>query len=457
MFMAREQRHARRSTGSRWLVRNAGLTITVALLIAGLSLFLLVQAGVASAASRDVVLRGTLLVAHADARGGESDADFYLLKTHDGYFDLRFNRTPKLKPNQGVLVSGIEEGRQLFVSEIQATGDALAVAQTGNTLSTLIIPVTWPSAPPDSVTPAQAELQVGGVDDAWYEETSYGSVGMAATATPWMTIADPGGGCPLAEIVIGAEAAATASGYVPSGYDREMVYVPWTSSICPGFAGFGQVGGRISWILGAMDTRVTVHELGHNLGLWHAHSLRCTDAGGQVPYGPSCDPFDEYGDLFDAMGAGWYGTGHFNAAQKKLLGWMSGRYVDVSPPIRSPLRVDLSPLETDGGLKALAIHADGTTFWVEYREVLGVDSWLGNFLGALNGVLVHIPQPSDASNGSNLLDMTPNSADGFRDAALPVGASYTDPSRSFTLRVRSTSPGGVSLVVRRPAGKEPSA
>ena len=433
------------------LIAPVIVTLGLAAMLAVLAA-LVFQADVASAASGDVVLRGTLLVVHADARDGTGDANFYLLKTRNGYFGLHFDRAPELKPNQDVVVSGVPgKGRELLVSHVEATAGAVTTAATNGTLRTLIIPASWPSAPPDLVTPAQAELQVGSVDDAWYHETSYGSVAMAATATPWMTIADPGTGCPLAEILTGAEAAATATGFDPSAYDREMVYVPWTASICSGFAGFGVVGGRISWILGEMDTRVTVHELGHNLGLWHAHSLRCTDAATQVPYGPSCDPFDEYGDPFDAMGAGWYGSGHFNAAQKARLGWMSGRYIDVSPPLRSPLRVDLSPLETAGGLKALAIHADGTTFWVEYREAVGVDSWLTNFPGALNGVLVHIPQPSDASNGSDLLDMTPNTL-GFLDAALPVGASYTDPNRSFSLRVHSTTAGAVTLFLRRPVG-----
>jgi hypothetical protein len=156
------------------------------------------------------------------------------------------------------------------------------------------------------------------------------------------------------------------------------------------------------------------------------------------------------------MGHGFLGVGHFNAAQKNRLGWLSGRYVDVSTPLRSPVRVNLSSLETNDGMKALAIRGGGTTFWVEYREAVGVDSWLSNWTGALNGVLVHIPQPSDGNNGSNLLDMTPNSIWGWLDPALPVGASYTDASRSFTLTVQSGTRGGVTVVVRRPVGKQPA-
>jgi hypothetical protein len=353
-----------------------------------------------------------------------------------------------------VLVTGDQQGNEIVVSRVEATAAAPPVAQASQTLDALVMLVSWPSAPPDLVTPAQAKEQVGSIDDAWYEEVSYGNVGMAATATPWMTIADPGGGCPLGEILTEAESAATAAGFDPFAYDREVIYVPSTASICPGFAGFGLVPGRITWILGEMDTRVTVHELGHNLGLLHSHSANCFDASGvAVPFGPTCY-IAEYGDLFDAMGLGFPGVGHFNAAQKKLLGWLANGYRDVTPPLKGPVKATLSPLESDGGLKALAIHADGTTFWIEYRAAIGVDSWLSNWPGAVNGVLVHIPQPSDGSNGTNLLDMTPASTDGFLDAALPVGTSYTDPSRSFTLLVRSASATEVSLVVRRPVGKK---
>ena len=411
---------------------------------------LLVAAGGASATSSTIVVRGTFLVAHADGRDGVRDADFYLLKTSAGYFDLDFAHAPALKPSQPVLVAGEQHGREISVSRIEATGAAAPPAQASGTLHALVMLVSWPSAPPDLVTPAQAEEQVGTTDDAWYEEVSYGTVGMAATATPWMTIADPGTGCPLGELLTEAESAAVAAGFDPSAYDREMIYVPLGAPICPGFAGFGFVPGRITWILGELDTRVTVHELGHNLGLWHSHSASCFDASGVVvPYGPTCF-IAEYGDFFDAMGLGFPGVGHFNAAQKKLLGWMANRYRDVTPPLKGPVKAKLTPLEIDGGLKALAIHADGTTFWIEYRAAIGVDSWLSNWPGAVNGVLVHIPQPSDGSNGTNLLDMTPNSIDGFLDAALPVGTSYTDPDRSFTLVVRSESATDVSLIVRRP-------
>jgi hypothetical protein len=112
-----------RFAGRRWPAGDAGGAIAIALLIAAVSFFLLIQAGFASAASRGVVLRGTLLIAHAGRSPGAGAADFYLLKTRDGYCDLHFDCAPDLKPNQGVLISGVQKGRELSVSHIEATAD----------------------------------------------------------------------------------------------------------------------------------------------------------------------------------------------------------------------------------------------------------------------------------------------------------------------------------------------
>jgi len=99
----------------------------VKVFVAALAAFL-VAAGGASAASSEIVVRGTFLVAHADGRGGAGDADFYLLKTSAGYFDLEFTHAPAVQPNQPVVVTGDQQGRELFVSRIEATEAAAQVA-----------------------------------------------------------------------------------------------------------------------------------------------------------------------------------------------------------------------------------------------------------------------------------------------------------------------------------------
>ena len=150
-------------------------------LIAAAIAALLVVAGGASAASSEVVVRGTFLVADADAHDG-ADANLYLLKTSTGYLDLHFARAPALQPNQRVLVTGDQQGNEISVSRVEATGAAAPPAQASGTLHALVMLVSWPSVPPDLVTPAQAEAQVGSTDDTWYEDVSYGRIGMAATA-----------------------------------------------------------------------------------------------------------------------------------------------------------------------------------------------------------------------------------------------------------------------------------
>ena len=65
---------------------------------------------------------------------------------------------------------------------------------------------------------------------------------------------------------------------------------------------------RTSGSTARSSSRVLAHELGHNLGLWHAGGLSCTSSGVPAPMGDSCVidrahyPLAQYADSFDAMG-----------------------------------------------------------------------------------------------------------------------------------------------------------
>ncbi len=59
-----------------------------------------------------------------------------------------------------------------------------------------------------------------------------------------------------------------------------------------------------AWINGSFVLQVVAHEMGHNFGLYHSHSLDC----GSVPLGTGCT-MDEYGDIVDNMGYSSYQTG----------------------------------------------------------------------------------------------------------------------------------------------------
>jgi hypothetical protein len=59
---------------------------------------------------------------------------------------------------------------------------------------------------------------------------------------------------------------------------------------------------------------VVAHEMGHNFGLWHSHSIDC----GTVPIAGSGCTTADYGDVFDTMGQAT-SNAHFNAFQKERL------------------------------------------------------------------------------------------------------------------------------------------
>lgn len=69
-----------------------------------------------------------------------------------------------------------------------------------------------------------------------------------------------------------AEPAALAAGVNLSVYTRHVYAFP--QNACPWW-GLGSVGGTPSqaWINGSLALKVGSHDLGHNLGLYHAHSL----------------------------------------------------------------------------------------------------------------------------------------------------------------------------------------
>ncbi len=72
------------------------------------------------------------------------------------------------------------------------------------------------------------------------------------------------------------------------------------------------------WINGSYSAGVTGHELGHTLGLPHAHSI---EAGADMFGTPgNTVQTNEYGNPYDIMGRGG-STGHFNMMYKWRIGW----------------------------------------------------------------------------------------------------------------------------------------
>jgi hypothetical protein len=402
--------------------------------------------------SPSVVLTGTYYEAHVDTLGGNAeghshvhgethahehaahDEAFQLVTSH-GAYDLA--GPADADSGERVTLTALESPDGLVVRDTapapaRATAAAAVAASGAKTI--LVMPVRWGAAS-QPVTPAAAETLLNGDAAAWYSETSYGALSISATSTPVLTIPDPGA-CNASAVQTNAINAAQAAGYTPSSYTNRMIIVP--NQYCT-WGGLGQVGGPTSWIRGDQwSLRIPVHELGHNLGLWHSNALLCTDSQTLA-----CTEH-EYYHPYDAMGLAWEGVGHFGAPQKAALGWIAERSRDVTAS--GPVTLD--PIESAAmGTQAVRIATAHRTYWLEYRVPQLFDLFASH---PPNGVYVTIEKVAGLSTteGPMLLDMHPGTSvtsgfgdaeyDRMLDAALTAGESYADPWNELSITVEAT-------------------
>ncbi len=253
----------------------------------------------------------------------------------------------------------------------------------------------------------------------FFRENSYEQTWLDVDVFGWYTMPFVNSGCPRTSIQTYAEQAAVAAGVNLSAYPRR-IYVVYPGMAC-GWYGVGTVGGNPSraWINGNLDAYSFVHEFGHNLGLYHSHSMSC----GLDVLGPNC--IYEYGDGTDVMGGG----GHFNPFQKQRIGWLD---YNVSPPIakvQQSAEYMIEAYDLPGTKpKALKVQRGATAqaFFVSMHRGVGFDM--------VRGVFVHMATDG-AANSSYLLNMTPDNPWDYME--LPVGKSFTDPDSGITIRTVS--------------------
>lgn len=219
------------------------------------------------------------------------------------------------------------------------------------------------------------------------------------------------------------------------GYDYlsyNMDAVRWTGG--PGsYGGSASVGNR-GMRLKTNDSGTFMHELGHNLGVWHANFWQTNPPS---LTGPGNNL--EYGNTFDVMGSGGI-EGQFTASFKNELSWMpQEQFWNVTSS--GLYRISL----TDDGVAnpnlryALRVRGDSErNYWAEFQLgttntgfnnglMMTFDQWGLGGIGGSGGA------PLNGSNrGAQLLDMTPGSFnstmfDTRDDSALWVGRTFSDP------------------------------
>jgi hypothetical protein len=418
----------------------------------------------ASLVEDDADETGDLEVLHVDHATPGSDFYLHFLNTPRGKFSLHFaGRPPSLRSGDRVRVRGKKLDQAIVLAAAAAPTPSLqivaasALSGTLGAQNTLAILVNFSNAPTQPFTVATAQSVIFGTTSSYDYEASYQQTTLTGAVAGWFTIAETSASCNYTNIATQAKQAAAAAGYSLSSYSR-FVYI-FPTNTC-GWWGLGTVGGYPShaWIHTRYGFSVTVvaHEMGHNLGLYHSHSLDCGSASVATAGCTSSD----YGDVFDVMGSSANNNAaHYNAFQKERLGWLNA---GVSPPLTTVAAVPgtstytIAPLEDARNAVSRALKIPRSTacgasnewLYVESRQPRGFDAYLSGTLNVPAGVLIHKVTNGNADS-SFLLDMTPATAS-WMDAALVAGQSFTDPLTGVVIAPVSVGSSSSTVAVTFP-------
>lgn len=339
---------------------------------------------------------------------------------------------------------------------------------TGNR-SFLYIRACFPDSPVDPQNEQECHDMFKAAND-YIVQTSYGRCYLTYAFPPLVVLpyplewynrynTDVGGGDYLVQNH--AIQIAKSMGYNNGSYN--MWAVRWSGG--PGsYGGSASVGGA-GMRMKSSSSGVFLHELGHNLGVWHANYWRTTPPS---VTGPGNNL--EYGNTFDVMGSSG-SNGQYTASFKNTLSWMPPEqfWNVTSSGLYRISQTDASI--ADPSLRyAVRVRRDAERdFWAEFRLrhntnvgftnglMMTFDQWGLGGIGGSGGA------PLNGSNrGAQLLDMTPGSfssaiTDTRNDSALWMGRTFSDPDFNihFTPVANNTTTVPPSMDVQVQIGDAP--
>ena len=274
---------------------------------------------------------------------------------------------------------------------------------------------------------------------SYYREVSDDRIDIDGSVFGWYTISAKNTGCQTSTWASQARNQAAKAGVNLASYDHIVYSFPKVAGCW--WHGFAEISGRNSWLNGqGINTQVMTHELGHNLGLWHARSKRCVSStGSRVALSGKCTT-NEYGDPYEGMGVSHR---HFNTTHRTALGLVP---LDGVRTVRATKTLILAPASSSSGIRLLRIprsSVPGTFFDLEFRPNTGVFDRFGT--GTTNrGVLVRIAAGLRAS--TSLLDMAPSTTS-YVDAALVTGRAWKHGNDRVTIGVGAVTAAGIKVSI----------
>lgn len=289
----------------------------------------------------------------------------------------------------------------------------------------LYMRAAFPDDPGEPIAEGEANNLMNDVN-LWFVENSYDSTSIVSDVTPLLMLPHTKEWYGIyGDTVLLADAreVARAAGFNPDNYDLDIV----RHNRVPGFNWNGQsyVGGRGAW-LQTSSLGITVHELGHNYGLFHANFWLATSdsvigAGNNV----------EYGNSFDTMGNAAAGNYQFNVINKHKLDWLPSGFFHVvtNSGLYRIYPFDVPQLVSTRKYGLMIRKDFDRSYWAEFRQKFVQNPW------TQNGILLTW-DPWDNGSGSSgggtqLLDTTPGTPAGNNskdDSAIVLGRTFTDPS-----------------------------
>ena len=385
----------------------------------------------AAPAAAESAYPGKLDIRHTDDfRHSESSTRYTLRQTADKRFLVRPQNAPNVTSGSRVIVRGKRRGR-IINGNIKARAGVRPAAAPLGDYKVAVLLFNFADDRTTPWLPSEVEdrfFNASNSVNTFFKEQSWDQVSLSGAVYGWYQLNINGAGCNEDAYASAAEAAATNAG-VPLGSYDSIAYVFPDQYDC-NWAGLAELPGNQLWLNGDITVRVASHELGHNMGVHHAASLRCTSGGVAVAISSNCT-MNEYGDPFSSMGTS---SRHHAGWHLQQLGYMQPSNVQ-SVTTSGTYTLNTTATQTSGvqllKIARTPVASPAEYYYLDLRSPTGVFDNFGVNDPAVKGVTIRIGNGPTTRLQSKLIDTTPGTSS-YLDAPLQPGQTFSDGTVSIT-------------------------